>query len=1051
MEAKGDTSANSSTNRDFAHSGSGADSVAPPLDSSASQVPLAGGDAAPARSFTHDHAPDERMNSSDHQQSTLNIPSATSSQKLQPPRAAKAAHLFVASKSLGPTTKSAPAPAATSKSLMKSASTSQATPPTPAGRVIATADSQTRNAGKTPTPRISPLAQAALHSGSPQTIAALQTLGALTTRSPFPIFSMRQPAIPENSENSPGNPPPIVPIASPRSMNVRPSSSSSLAAAPSPAQLHQQPQTPPLLRHSNHSDPGADRPARLADHRSDPEPLHTSAAARLQHDIAQAVAISATMYPEPVGQPVSFSRNPAQLTYWKELFSELSGRRSSLTPAQELHLHLVTELLCLHQESVERGRVLDRAHMQKAAEIIDAITPGTHASRPIVVPSQSPALHSASQRNSVARQPTSAPPASQHTQRVTQHTQRVTDRMAHTWLAPAQQAGIDAERAKHEQQRQDRQLYRHQQALLAEDAQDVAILKAAEHRIKQRQEALQRLQAGVPNAPVQLSAPLQSTASAPADAAHAPRKLSIRVRAPAVSRTQELRLAALTGDDELLRHGSDRVKSEERSEDEEGDVLKELAPKVAASHLFFPKKAVKFTDNGYVLNSFVLPANAEEEMPSERSVSRSSSYPSDTDTSHYTDDDPSGDYLPSPHGSASPSTRRSISASEWEQFQAFKQAQQTHPGGRQQPTGPPTYNISIAEPPEHGDWRDINHLTTVFKDKHVKYVNRCGQGQSLSVWECYTETARQCIMEHLTAISTDPSADFSVGYMTGLTDDELYALLQDQLGISYDVEAETALRAITFQGSILEVSNWVVFRTAWSQVLQRVTPAGTIQPRRLAELFRNSVPDDFMRSWLNARKHLTWTEAYTAVLGALKDSKWHTHYSKHLIATAAAVTRTPADPKFKQNGSQQQQQPLKPPVTKEVTPAAPAASTTATQPRDKTPFDPLKFRTRKGGFNVNPNLKGSDYWENADKTLCSRCDLLHRWLPDACTADKNAAGEKIDPPLTAQEFAIRLKKRWDRGFFFSKQIADYKSPSAQDSAQKAASATSKLQQNSNKA
>lgn len=302
-------------------------------------------------------------------------------------------------------------------------------------------------------------------------------------------------------------------------------------------------------------------------------------------------------------------------------------------------------------------------------------------------------------------------------------------------------------------------------------------------------------------------------------------------------------------------------------------------------------------------------------------------------------------------------------------------------------------------------------------------------------------------MEHLTAISTDPSDDFSANYMASLTDDELYALLQDQLGISNDVEAETALRAITFRGSILEVSNWVVFRTAWSQVLNHVTPAGTIQPRRLAELFRNSVPDDFMRSWLNARKHLTWTEAYTATLGALKDSKWHTHYSKHLIATTNAVTRTTADPKVKQNGfTQQQQQPPRLPVAKE---AASAAQTNTTKPRDKAPFDPLKFRTRKGGFNVNPNLKSSDYWENAEKTLCSRCDLLHRWNPDACTTDKNAAGEKINPPLNAQEFAIRLKKRWDRGFFFSKQIADYKSPSAQDSAQKAASSTSKLQQNSN--
>ena len=71
MDAKSDKSANSSTNRNFAHSGSGADSVVPPPDSSASQVSLEGGNAAPTPFFIHDNASDERMNTSIHQQSTL--------------------------------------------------------------------------------------------------------------------------------------------------------------------------------------------------------------------------------------------------------------------------------------------------------------------------------------------------------------------------------------------------------------------------------------------------------------------------------------------------------------------------------------------------------------------------------------------------------------------------------------------------------------------------------------------------------------------------------------------------------------------------------------------------------------------------------------------------------------------------------------------------------------------------------------------------------------------------------------------------------------------
>ncbi len=96
-------------------------------------------------------------------------------------------------------------------------------------------------------------------------------------------------------------------------------------------------------------------------------------------------------------------------------------------------------------------------------------------------------------------------------------------------------------------------------------------------------------------------------------------------------------------------------------------------------------------------------------------------------------------------------------------------------------------------------------------------------------------------------------------------------------------------------------------------------------------------------------------------------------------------------------------------------------------------------------------MKSGDYWENTAKTLCSRCDKLHRWNPDACTEHEKADGTVIDPKLTSQEFALRLKKRWDRGFYFSKPIGEYKSPSAQDSAQSSANTSHKLKNDSKNA
>jgi hypothetical protein len=893
-----------------AHSGSGADSVAPVL-SSAPLASLEGGRAAlPTQEFTQavlNEQSDDALNERNPNSLLVATP-----QKQQPPRSVK---------------KQAPSSSATKSSSKPAKPASQ--------DVIASAVATAVRGGLT-TFRVSPKAQVALNASSPQVQAAHAALQAISSQKLFPIFSPRQHEpnlLPDTSsllsttrsheqafhESQAAEIRPSLTLP-PSTMTATPLSISALppASSTSPAHMHQ-PQhlmsaiRPPLSHRQiagqtqscPQATPQRDEPEHHAPFSDLGEmPLHTSAAARLQHDIAQAVAQSATMHPNPVSQPVSFRNNPAQLTHWRQLFSDLSNRRHNLNSAEELHLHLVSELLTMHQESVERSRALDRTHMGQAALLLDGLRPGTTASQPIVIPSQSPAVTLAapatrtpddSPTNRLASHPPLRTATRQH-ETLPGSTQ--TQQTARTWMAPAQEAGQHADRVKQEHLHQERQLYKAEQSLLAEDAQDKAILKATELRIRRRQKALQHIKA-------QTHMPHIGDSRATASAHTAP-KLKIRVRAPAVSRTQELRIASLTGDTELLSHGSDRVKSEERSEDERTEILRELDPAAAARHLFFPKRNVKFTDKqGYILNSFVRADNDEVNMPEERSVSRSTDHPSDCDTSfssHVTDDDPSSDYVPN---SQSPPSRRSISAQEWAEYQALKRAQ-THAQGHQQPRGLPTYNISIAEPPEHGDWRDINHLTTVFKDKHVKYVNRCGNGEHMSVWECYTQTARDCIIEHLNAVSTNPAITFDADFMSSLLDAELYALLQDNLGISYDVDAEAALRAITFQGSILDIPSWVVYRTAWAQVLQRVTTAGTVQPRRLTELFRNGIPDEFMRTWLHSRKHNSWTDAYTAAIGALKDPKWQSSYNKHILATAA--TRTQADPKLKSHSTPQHSQ-----------------------------------------------------------------------------------------------------------------------------------------------
>jgi hypothetical protein len=521
-----------------AHSGSGADAVAPVL-SSAPVASLEGGRAAsPAQDFTQavlNEQSEDALNERNPNPFLVATP-----QKQQPPRSSKKQ-------------------ASTSNAAK---STSKSANPAPQD-VIASAVATAVRGGLTSF-QVSPRAQIALNASSPQVQAAHAALQAIGSQKLFPIFSPRQhehtplpnTTLPREQAFHESQAAEIRPSLNltPSTLPAAPLSISAISSAPrtSPAHMHQ-PQNltsamgPPLthrqIARQAQTHPQA-APPRDAPEHQDPSsglgemPLHTSPAARLQHDIAQAVAQSAIMHPNPVSKPVSFRSNPAQLTHWRQLFSDLSSRRHNLEPAEELHLHFVSELLTMHQESVERSHALDRTHMEQAALLLDGLRPGATASRPIVIPSQSPDPNSAAQAtgtpdDSVSNRPASQPPLhAAIRQRDTLGGSTQTQQTARTWMAPAQEAGLHADRVKQEHLRQEQQLYKAKQALLAEDAQDLAILRAAELRIKQRQEALRRMDTPAHTPHVVASPVTAATHTAP--------KLSFKVRAPAVSRSQEL-------------------------------------------------------------------------------------------------------------------------------------------------------------------------------------------------------------------------------------------------------------------------------------------------------------------------------------------------------------------------------------------------------------------------------------------------------------------------------------------------------------------------------
>ena len=512
-----------------------------------------------------------------------------------------------------------------------------------------------------------------------------------------------------------------------------------------------------------------------------------------------------------------------------------------------------------------------------------------------------------------------------------------------------------------------------------------------------------------------------------------------RQRPTTPSRAEERRIAVLTGDKELLRHGSDRTKGDVRSEDELEDVLAEAKAFKAAQHLFHPKTTNLYTRDGYVDSAFI-----------SDSVDRGHEEEGDPDDNH--DDDPSSDYQQTPGSTPSPS--RKISESEWRQFQAFKKQQQASvppaaPSVAPAPAAPavdpqgrvPNYNIVVAEPPRHGTWNDVKYLMKDFKDNHERYVARCGEASHLSVWECYTPSAQQSIVKHLKVQDKrKPDATTrDAAYLAKLTDDELYSLLQNELGLSYPTEVEQQLKLITFRGSVLEIPNWINFHTDWTDLLARVTTAGQLPARRMSEIFRDAIPDPFIHDWLKGRKDATWEEAYEAMMDAFNDNKWLLLYNKDSKARSTPARQR--SQRFNSAATPNQADDDHPPAH-----AGGGAQTGAAQSGARKPFNPLEWRNKRGQLNVNPNMK-LDVNDNPQGKTCRRCKdpKPHRYSDDLCTAVFDANKQKIEPPLTAEEHHACLLKRWNRGFFFAKPLESYKSPSAAQSANDAQAAKERLQ------
>ncbi len=162
--------------------------------------------------------------------------------------------------------------------------------------------------------------------------------------------------------------------------------------------------------------------------------------------------------------------------------------------------------------------------------------------------------------------------------------------------------------------------------------------------------------------------------------------LTFRVKRPDnPSRADEKEIARITGDHELLQHGSTKIKEEACSEDDEADVLRELDPQLAAKRLFNPKAKINMRSaDGYVINAFVVDDGASDHGVDGGLARSQDSTERDSSDDSNIDDDSDSDYIPSETSTPSASKKRSvrISQSDMAAFQAFKAQQQAHAGAK---------------------------------------------------------------------------------------------------------------------------------------------------------------------------------------------------------------------------------------------------------------------------------------------------------------------------------------------------------------------------------
>jgi hypothetical protein len=282
------------------------------------------------------------------------------------------------------------------------------------------------------------------------------------------------------------------------------------------------------------------------------------------------------------------------------------------------------------------------------------------------------------------------------------------------------------------------------------------------------------------------------------------------------ARSRELQIAAATGSSAELRD-SVRIKHEDRSSDDEQDVLQELKPSIACHNMFEPLRKLRTrTKHGHVKNDFIETTSDEENE--------------DDESNEEADSDP--DYSPS--SSTTPSVNKShkgtrrLTKSDAEELDAFRRNQSTltaslianmlqnSQASQAQITSPAavksqqldahgrpsrehlTQYDHKTKPPTHGEWDNIDYFMKEYMPLYDKYRATCGTNYFDTIYEGYTPTQKIRISRFLTREINGEVIERSVEYLSGIPNEEFVALMCSTRGYGTTSLTEIALRRIQF-------------------------------------------------------------------------------------------------------------------------------------------------------------------------------------------------------------------------------------------------------------